>query len=81
MSIALVIVAVPANASGSPPLSLDVQPSVCADPCAVQVNITLAPHEYDRALIVEADSAGFYGSSLIQLDGEAEPSHVRLSSQ
>jgi hypothetical protein len=37
------------------------------------MNITLAPHEYDRELIVEVDNGGFYRSSFIQLDGEAEP--------
>jgi hypothetical protein len=70
-SVALVLGALPAI-GGQRRLSIDVQPKFCVEPCAMRMTIGIAPHEYDRELIVEADSGGFYRSSFIQLDGEAE---------
>lgn len=72
-SAVLVLVALPDAGRSESMLMLDVRPSFCMGPCAVRMNITIAPHESDRELIVEADSGGFYRSSFIQLDGEAEP--------
>ena len=57
---------------GQSTLSINVQPKFCREPCAVRMTIGVAPHEFDRELIVEADSGGFYRSSFIQLHGEDE---------
>ena len=63
----------PAVVLGDSALSVDVQPAFCTEPCAVRMLVSVDPHEADRELIVEADSSRFYRSSLIQLDGDAEP--------
>ena len=68
----------PRTAAADGLLSVQVQPNYCRDPCRIEVTVRLDPHETDRSLLVEADSANFYRSSTIQLDGNAEPAVHRV---
>ena len=69
---------VPQSAATADLLSVEVHPNYCRDPCRIQVTVRLHPHETNRSLLVEADSATFYRSSTIQLDGNAEPAVHRV---
>lgn len=74
---AAILAPVPAVAEDAS-LSVRVTPKYCREPCPVMMIIGLDPNEADRELTVEADSFKFYRSSLIQLEGEDEPSVHRL---
>jgi hypothetical protein len=67
-------IALPLMAHGDEALSLEVRPTFCLDPCAIRLTVEVNPDESNRELLLEADSPGFYRSSVVQLDGEAEPS-------
>lgn len=51
-------------------VSLRVTPNVAYAPATVSITVTVEPDGQNRALLVEADSAAYYRSSQIQLDGE-----------
>lgn len=67
------------SGEGKGALSVRVAPRFCQEPCSVITVVDLEPRETDRELIIEADSGGFYRSSLIELDGIHEPSVHRLT--
>jgi hypothetical protein len=56
------------------PLAVSVWPGNCLEPCRVKVTVRTEPHPDLRALVVELDSATFFRSSLIELEGERAPS-------
>lgn len=62
-------------------LSLRVTPNVSSAPSNVTVQARIAKDPANRWLTIEADSASFYRSSAIQLDGDNAPTvtEVRLS--
>ena len=63
---------------GAQPLALSVTPSYAFAPATVRVRVRLDPSADNRALEIVADSAEFYRSSLIQLEGERAPRVVTL---
>ena len=53
-------------------------PSVCYSPGLVNVRLTIEPHPANRAVEIIADSADFFRSSLIQLEGDRAPRTMSL---
>lgn len=52
-------------------------PLVAAAPATVSITVTVEPNERNRVLVIEDDSALYYRSSQIQLDGQhAARTHV-----
>jgi hypothetical protein len=71
---ALVLLATdPASGQGEGVVAVQVAPRFCQEPCSIALFVDVEQHQADRELIIEADSGGFYRSSLIQLDGIDEP--------
>jgi hypothetical protein len=62
-----------AAAAAADGVALRVTPYKCLEPCTVRVTVHTAPDPDVRALVVELDSADFFRSSLIQLDGGNSP--------
>jgi hypothetical protein len=67
----LLVAALPLNAGE--PLMMTLSPPMSAAPATVRVRLIIEPDSSNRALEVVADSADFYRSSLIELDGERAP--------
>src|SRR5206468_361485 len=55
--------------SGSEPVRMELSPSIARAPALVTVKVVVEPAADDRWLQVVAESADFYRSSQIQLDG------------
>jgi hypothetical protein len=47
-------------------------------PSTLRVRVRLEPHDQNRKLTVIADSADFYRSSEVQLDGEQSPKTITI---
>ncbi len=52
------------------PLSIRVSPAISFAPANLFIRITIEPDAHNRALVVAADSGGFYRSSAVQLEGD-----------
>jgi hypothetical protein len=75
VALALVVGAAPPLNAGEP-LSMTVSSALASAPATVRVRMIIEPNSRNRALEVVADSADFYRSSLIELDGERAPQTV-----
>jgi hypothetical protein len=51
-------------------VEIDIRPAFTTAPGTFRVLVRIAPHEDNRELIIEADSADFYRASHVQVDGE-----------
>jgi len=60
------------------PLTMSVSPTMSMAGSTVRVQMRIEPDAKNRALEIVADSADFYRSSLITLDGEGAPRTVFL---
>ena len=63
------VVAVPAVLAGGEPFRLQVSPAVSRAPAVLTVRVTVEPAAENRALEIVAESAGFFRSSQIEIDG------------
>jgi hypothetical protein len=61
------------NASGGEQLSLAVTPAQSFAPSNLNIRARVVPHSDNRALTVVAESAEFYRSSEVSLEGERAP--------
>lgn len=59
-------------------LSIAVSPAQSFAPSNLRVRVRLEPHAQNRRLAVIADSADFYRSSEVQLDGEQAPKTISI---
>jgi len=66
-------------AVASPPVAVSANPMVSMAPATVVVNVVLEPDERNRALIVVTDSADFYSSSEVALDGDRSARQQRFT--
>ena len=60
------------------PLAIMVNPTYSFAPASLRVHARLEPSPDNRTLEIAADSADFYRSSLVQLDGDRAPRVVTL---
>jgi hypothetical protein len=67
---------VPVN--GGEQLRMAVSPEKSFAPSTLRVRVRLEPHDQNRRLAVIADSADFYRSSEVQLDGEQAPKTITV---
>lgn len=70
------VIAVPAGAAS--PLRVRVSPFHAFAPATLQVNASVDPSADNRTLEVVADSADFYRSSQVSLDGDRGPNTVHM---
>ena len=59
-------------------LRMAVSPAQSFAPSNLRVRVTVEPHAQNRRLAVVADSADFYRSSEVQLDGEQAPKTISI---
>jgi hypothetical protein len=63
----------PSTVSSDQPVTLRVTPSISQAPAALLVRTSVEPDEQNRFLRVSVESADFYTSSELQLDGRQSP--------
>jgi uncharacterized protein (DUF58 family) len=64
--------------NGGEQLRMAVSPVQSFAPSTLRVRVRLEPHDQNRRLSVIADSADFYRSSEVQLDGEQSPKTITV---
>jgi hypothetical protein len=64
--------------NGGEQLRMAVSPAQSFAPSTLRVRVRLEPHNLNRRLAVVADSADFYRSSEVQLDGEQAPKTITI---
>ena len=64
--------------SGGEPLRIAVSPQQSFAPSNLRVRVRIEPNADNRTLAVIANSADFYRSSEVQLDGEAAPRTITI---
>lgn len=52
------------------PVEIDIRPAFTTAPGTFRVVVQIVPHEDNRELVIQADSADFYRASYIEVDGE-----------
>jgi hypothetical protein len=67
-----------AAAGATEPLSLQVSPAVSFAPANLVIRTTVEPNVENRGMEVVAESAEFYRSSMIGLEGERAPKTTRF---
>jgi hypothetical protein len=75
----LVLVAMPAGTRTSERLVMRVSPSVAFAPADLVVSTTIDSNASNRAIEIIAESADFYRSSEVPLDGDKAPRTFRLA--
>lgn len=65
-----VLLVAAAPLTGGEAITLDVSPAMSMEPAEINVRVTVAPDPANRAMDVIAESADFYRSSEIALDGD-----------
>jgi hypothetical protein len=68
---ALVMIALPAGASEK--LTMRVSPAYSYEPASVTIQLSIEPDSDNRAIQVIAESADFYRSCEVELDGDRAP--------
>ena len=76
LCVSLVAMATPLH--GSDPLRISVSPAYSYAPSTLNVRLRLEPSAENRAVEIIVDSADFYRSSEINLDGERAPATFEL---
>jgi hypothetical protein len=64
--------------NGGEQLRMAVSPAQSFAPSNLHVRVRLEPNDHNRRLAVIADSANFYRSSEVQLDGEQAPKTITI---
>jgi hypothetical protein len=64
--------------NGGEQLRMAVSPAQSFAPSTLRVRVRIEPHDQNRRLTVIADSADFYRSSEVQLDGEQAPKTIAI---
>jgi hypothetical protein len=59
-------------------MTMTVTPAQALAPSPLRVRVRIEPSAENRALVVSANSSGFYRSSEIQLDGEHAPKTIEV---
>ena len=77
LCVSLVAMAMPLH--GSDPLRISVSPAYSYAPSTLKVRLTVEPSADNRAVEIIADSADFYRSSEINLDGDRAPPTFELN--
>ena len=65
----MILLAVPA--SGSDNLRMSVSPTVSTEPAIIRVRVSVEPHDDNRSIQIQAESADYFRSSEVQLDGDS----------
>jgi hypothetical protein len=81
-TICLLMLSLTLNAGTEKPIILKVNPSfgICAPGknIPIYVDIWIAPNDKNRGIIIAIESADFYTSTQINLEGADSPKHIRL---
>lgn len=57
------------------PISIDVTPIACLEPCTIRVDVTIPPKLENRSAVIEVDGMVYFTSTTIPLEGDRAAKH------